>query len=154
MPVIVTPDPFNPWQALADHEQQLNQQGHYGAVASFVGTMRNHNEGVGVQSMWLEHYPSMTEHYLAQLAQRAQQQWSLLEVLIIHRVGQIELGQSIVLTAAWSAHRAEALAACQFLIEDLKFNAPFWKRETLQDGQQRWVEKNTSGVCVPSTTEG
>jgi molybdopterin synthase catalytic subunit len=137
--------PFHAWQSLAEHEQHLQQQGRYGAVATFIGTMRDHNEGVGVQSLFLDHYPGMTEHYLQDLAQRAQRRWGLLSVLLLHRVGEIQIGDTIVLTAAWSGHRAEALAACQFLIEELKFNAPFWKREQLSDGRSRWVEKNTLG---------
>lgn len=145
MTVALKSTPFNAWHSLAEHEQQLQQQGRYGAVASFVGTMRDHNEGVGVQSLFLDHYPAMTEIYLQDLAQRAQTRWGLLSVLLLHRVGEVQIGETIVLTAAWSGHRAEALAACQFLIEELKFNAPFWKCEQLSDGSRRWVKKNTAG---------
>ena len=142
----VIEQPFNPWQQLQEHEDQLSADGRCGAVASFVGKMRDFNEGDDVQGMFLEHYPEMTTQYLQQLADTASQRWGLLGSLVVHRVGEIQPNQTIVLTAAWSSHRAEALLACQFLIEELKHNAPFWKRETLVGGQTRWVERNTPGV--------
>ncbi len=143
MSILVTEHIFNPWQLLAEHESRFAQTGQHGAAAVFVGTMREQNEGDAVIEMFLEHYPAMTESYLQHLTQTAQQRWQLLDVLVVHRVGTIQPNQAIVITAAWSTHRAAALAACQFLIEHLKFNAPFWKKETLASGISRWVEKNT-----------
>jgi len=145
MLVEVSSEPFNPWARLQAYEATLaTQQGDCGAVATFVGNMRDHNEGDDVNAMFLEHYPGMTEQYLQQLAAATQQRWPVLETLIIHRVGHIVPGETIVLTAAWSQHRNAAFEACRHLIEDLKFNAPFWKKEYLTTGQ-RWVEKNTCG---------
>ena len=103
--------------------------------------MRDYNEGDTVQAMFLEHYPGMTEKYLLALSETALQRWNILEALIIHRVGDIQPGDTIVLVATWAGHRAPAFEACRFLIEELKSRAPFWKRETLLDGS-RWVKKN------------
>jgi len=119
--------------------------GRVGAQASFVGTMRDHNEGDGVQAMTLEHYPGMTERELDAIVAEAHERWDLIDVLVVHRVGDILPGEPIVLTAAWSTHRAAAFDACRFLMEALKSRAPFWKKETLADGSSRWVEKNTPG---------
>jgi molybdopterin synthase catalytic subunit len=143
MKVEVISSPFIPWTILHDYETTLtgSQQGKYGATATFVGTMRDYNEGETVQSMYLEHYPGMTEKYLRQISETALQRWSLLDTLIIHRVGEIGPGETIVLVATWAGHRAPALEACRYLIEELKHRAPFWKRETLAEGV-RWVERN------------
>ncbi|EIJ34593.1 molybdenum cofactor biosynthesis protein MoaE [Thiothrix nivea] len=140
-------DRFDPWRYLADWQAQQQQDDSVrsGATAVFVGTMRDFNEGDAVREMYLEYYPGMTERQLVQLAGNAQQEWSLDNVLIVHRVGKITPSQAIVLVAVWSAHRAEAFEACRHMMEVLKHTAPFWKRETLADGSERWVEKNTPG---------
>lgn len=104
--------------------------------------MRDFNEGTSVRAMTLEHYPGMTENHLEQIGQDAKAHWPILDGLIIHRVGEVQPGDPIVLIAVWSAHRSAAFEACRFLIEDLKSRAPFWKQETLAEGA-RWVEKNT-----------
>ncbi len=134
---------FEPWQELTDFQQQmLEVRGKYGATAVFVGTMRDFNEGNEVQGMFLEHYPQMTEKHLEMIAAEAVQRWGLLDVLIIHRVGEIRPDDPIVLVAAWTAHRAAAFEAARYLIEELKSRAPFWKKESLPEGS-RWVERNT-----------
>ena len=143
MKIEVCPQPFNPWSVLQDYEAQRAQAGKCGATACFVGTMRDYSAGDTVQQMWLEHYAGMTELYLQQLAREAEQRWELLDSLILHRVGEIHCDQTIVLVAAWAGHRSPALDACRYLIEELKHRAPFWKRETLSTGQQRWVAQNT-----------
>lgn len=145
MQVEIRTAPFDPWQYLAAWQEQHGQVACCGATAVFVGTMRDFNEGDTVRDMYLEHYPGMTERQLAMLADAAVQEWKLDDVLIVHRVGQITPTQPIVLVAAWSAHRAAAFNACRHLMETLKHTAPFWKRETLADGSQRWVESNTPG---------
>jgi molybdopterin synthase catalytic subunit len=135
--------PFDPWAELASYEGQgLRGSGRYGAIAVFVGAMRDFSSGDAVLSMTLEHYPGMTEAYLARLASAARERWGLLDCLVLHRVGALAPGDPIVLVAAWSAHRAEALEACRYLIEELKHRAPFWKKEQLAD-RSRWVEGNT-----------
>lgn len=144
--IIIQTDPFNPWKFLADYEQR-HMQGRkdYGATATFVGTMRDFNDGDDVSSMFLEHYPIMTEKNLDKLAHQANKKWSLLNTLIIHRVGAIYPMDPIVLIAVWSMHRKNAFEASRFLMEELKSTVPFWKKEVLIDGSERWVEKNTKG---------
>ncbi len=145
MKIKITPNEFNPWSSLQDYEKKLiSQHGKSGAIATFVGTMRDYNEGDSVEAMFLEHYPGMTENYLEKISQTALKRWDILDTLIIHRVGEIQPAETIVLVAAWAGHRTPAFEACRFLIEELKFKAPFWKRETLSnDKGERWVEKNT-----------
>ncbi|MFP4161814.1 MAG: molybdenum cofactor biosynthesis protein MoaE [Ectothiorhodospira sp.] len=142
MTVSIHPEPFDPLALLAAHQRQL-PPGRHGAQALFIGTLRDFNEGDPVQAMTLEHYPGMTERELERIEQEVRDRWPVLEVLVAHRVGHIDPGEPIVLTAAWSAHRAAAFDACRFLMETLKSRAPFWKQETLADGRQRWVQGNT-----------
>ncbi len=137
MTAVLLGEPFDPWRELARVEADL-PAGKHGACASFVGTMRDFNLGDTVQVMSLEHYPEMTQQYLEKISSEAQRRWDLNHCLIIHRYGEIRPGDPIVLTAAWSAHRAEAFDACRFLIEELKARAPFWKKESTETGD-RWV---------------
>lgn len=145
MTVLIHSEAFDPWLELQNYQQKQLTDGAFGATATFVGTMRDFNEGDDVRGMTLEHYPGMTENQLQHIIDDAQQQWALQEVLITHRVGEIQPGEPIVLVACWSAHRAAAFDACRFLMEALKSRAPFWKKETLADQSHRWVEKNTCG---------
>jgi len=110
-----------------------------GAVASFVGTVRHLNEGAGVSSMTLEHYPGMTERALEDICAQARQRWDILDVLVVHRYGELAPGDQIVLVAVTSAHRGDAFAACEFVMDYLKTQAPFWKKERTPQGA-RWVE--------------
>ncbi len=114
-----------------------------GAVASFVGLVRELSEDDRVSAMVLEHYPGMTERQLEKIEAEARARWPLDEVLIIHRHGRLEPGERIVFCAATSAHRQAALEACAFLIDWLKTEAPFWKLEDTEDGE-RWVESRGS----------
>jgi molybdopterin synthase catalytic subunit len=109
-----------------------------GAVASFLGIVRGQSQGRDLLAMTLEHYPGMTERALAAIADQAMTRWRLFDCTIIHRVGRLEPGARIVLAAAASAHRADALEATQFLIDWLKTEAPFWKREEYAEGAA-WV---------------
>ncbi|MEE8321450.1 MAG: molybdenum cofactor biosynthesis protein MoaE [Gammaproteobacteria bacterium] len=144
MHIEIRSEEFDPWVEIQHYQDAMQAKGKYGATASFVGTMRDFNEGERVHAMTLEHYPGMTESHLTQIAETAHGRWDLIDTLIIHRTGEIGIGDPIVLVAVWSAHRAEAFDACRFIMEDLKSKAPFWKQETLKDGK-RWVEKNTPG---------
>lgn len=138
---------FDPYAELHAYAQQLVARhglGRHGACASFVGSMRDSNEGDEVQSMFLEHYPGMTEKALATLCDQAMTDYPILDCLALHRIGEIRPGEPIVLVAAWSSHRGAAFDACRFLIETLKHEVPFWKKETLSAGS-RWVENNTDG---------
>lgn len=115
-----------------------------GAVVSFVGLMRDFNQGDRVAAMTLEHYPGMTDKALQAIVDEAHSRWSLHAVRVIHRVGDLHPADPIVLVAVASAHRGDAFRACEFLIDYLKTRAPFWKRETTIDGDSRWVESRTS----------
>jgi molybdopterin synthase catalytic subunit len=110
-----------------------------GAVASFVGLVRDVNDGAGVSEMTLEHYPGMTEKALSAIVDKALARWDLYKVRVIHRVGRLLPCDRIVLVAVSSAHRGEAFAACEFIMDYLKTQAPFWKREVTPAGA-RWVD--------------
>ena len=114
-----------------------------GAIASFVGLARDMNEGSGVAAMTLEHYPGMTEKALAALVDEAISRWALLDVTVIHRVGRLLPGDSIVLVVVASSHRGEAFTACEFIMDYLKTRAPFWKKEETAEGE-RWVDARVS----------
>jgi molybdopterin synthase catalytic subunit len=110
-----------------------------GAVASFIGVVRDVNEGDAVRDMTLEHYPGMTERALEEIVAEAKSRWDIIDVLVVHRVGRLAPTDQIVLVVVTGAHRGEAFAACEFVMDYLKTRAPFWKREQTPDGQ-RWVE--------------
>jgi molybdopterin synthase catalytic subunit len=110
-----------------------------GAVVAFVGTVRDMNDGAGVSEMELEHYPGMTEKALEDIVAQAQVRWSIFDALVIHRVGPLHPLDQIVLVAVTSAHRGEAFAACEFIMDFLKTQAPFWKKEQTAQGA-RWVD--------------
>ena len=115
-----------------------------GGVVSFIGLMRDLNQGERVSAMTLEHYPGMTEKALAGIVDEAGARWELEAVRLIHRVGEVRPQDAIVLVAVASAHRGEAFRACEFIIDYLKTRAPFWKREQTADGSSRWVEARAS----------
>ena len=114
-----------------------------GAVVSFVGQVRDVNEGDEVSQLTLEHYPGMTEKSLQAIIIQAKSRWNITDVLIIHRVGTLQPCDQIVLVAVSGAHRGEAFAACEFVMDYLKTEAPFWKKEATPSGE-RWVEAKTS----------
>jgi molybdopterin synthase catalytic subunit len=114
-----------------------------GALASFTGLVRDANDGAPVRGMTLEHYPGMTEKALEEICRQAHSRWDLIDTLVIHRVGALAPGDRIVLVGVTSAHRGEAFAACEFIMDYLKTRAPFWKREDTPDGS-RWVEARAS----------
>lgn len=146
MKVTITEEAFDPYQEVSRYQNENSAYtGKYGATAVFVGTMRDLNDGDEVREMFLEHYPGMTEKYLETICHQAIEQYQLFDVLVIHRVGAIQPDQSIVLVAVWSGHRKEAFEACREIMEELKSKAPFWKKESLNGGQERWVEHNTKG---------
>lgn len=138
--VRIQSEAFDPWGELQRIELQL-PRGKYGANAVFVGYLRDFNENAAVQAMSLEHYPGMTERYIGKVVETAASRWALLHVVVVHRVGQINVSDPIVLVAVWSAHRAEAFDACRFIINDLKSQAPFWKHER-RGHENHWVEQN------------
>ena len=114
-----------------------------GAVVAFVGQVRDLNEGADVSTLTLEHYPGMTEKALESIIQQAKSRWEFYDALVIHRVGTLQPLDQIVLVAVSGAHRGEAFAACEFIMDYLKTEAPFWKKEQTGTGE-RWVEARSS----------
>ena len=110
-----------------------------GGIGCFIGTVRGQSGGRAISAMTLEHYPRMTERAMARIADEAASRWSLLGCALIHRVGTLRPGENIVLVITTSAHRQAALDATAFLIDWLKTNAPFWKKESFIDGGEDWV---------------
>jgi len=117
---------------------------HVGAVACFLGTVRDINLGDDVDNLVLEHYPGMTEKALERIADEAMTRWPIAGVSIIHRVGELVPTDQIVLVATASEHRGDALKSCTFIMDYLKTHAPFWKKERAPDGQTKWVEARES----------
>jgi molybdopterin synthase catalytic subunit len=128
---------------VADEYQKLADDNQDGAVVTFVGKVRDFNEGLGVQGLSLEHYPGMTEKVLSEIEAKAREHWQLNKVTIIHRVGDLTLGEQIVFIGVTSPHRKAAFAACEFLIDFLKTKAPFWKKELTSEGS-KWLEAKAS----------
>jgi molybdopterin synthase catalytic subunit len=110
-----------------------------GGIVSFLGTVRDLNDGASVAALELEHYAGMTERALEDIVEQARTRWPLYGVLVIHRVGPLKPTDQIVLVAVSAAHRGEAFAACEFIIDYLKTDAPFWKKEQTPVGA-RWVD--------------
>lgn len=140
MKILVSETDFDPGAEIAAlHANQPK----VGAVASFVGLVRDLNEGDAVSTLTLEHYPAMTEKSLQGIVEEAMQRWSLLDVTVIHRVGKLLPLDRIVFVGVASMHRGEAFAACAFIMDYLKTRAPFWKKEATPEGE-RWVEARQS----------
>jgi molybdopterin synthase catalytic subunit len=140
MPVRIQTEDFD----LSQEIKQLRAgDARVGAVATFVGTVRDRNDGSEVTAMTLEHYPGMTEKSLEEIIEKAKARWDIFDVLIIHRVGPLNIEDQIVLTAVTSAHRGEAFAACEYVMDYLKTLAPFWKKEDTPEGA-RWVDARLS----------
>jgi molybdopterin synthase catalytic subunit len=124
-----------------------------GAVASFIGLVRDANDGSSVASLTLEHYPGMTEKALEEICSQALARWNILETLVIHRIGALVPGDRIVVVGVSSAHRGEAFEACEFIMDYLKTRAPFWKKEATPQGE-RWVEARDSDDAAAQRWKG
>ena len=118
---------------------RLAGRANIGALVSFVGQVRDINDGDTISALTLEHYPEMTERALTAIEKEAKTRWDIIDSLIIHRVGTLKPLDQIVLVAVTSAHRGEAFKACEFIMDYLKTSAPFWKKEATNQGE-RWVE--------------
>ena len=114
-----------------------------GALAAFVGLVRDINDGANVAAMTLEHYAGMTEKAIAAVVEEAKGRWQVLDCTVIHRIGELRPTDQIVLVAVASGHRGDAFAACEFIMDYLKTRAPFWKKEETPDGA-RWVDARAS----------
>lgn len=133
---------------LAAEYAALDGQPGIGAVVCFVGRVRDRGDVAGVTALTLEHYPGMTESCLQQIAEQAAQRWPLSHVRVVHRVGTLQLAEQIVLVQVASAHRQAAFEGCAFVMDYLKQDAPFWKKEVAAGGSQ-WVEaKASDGVAA------
>ena len=138
--VSVRPDDFD----LSEESARLEQDGP-GAVATFVGLVRGDGE---ITALELEHYPAMTVRALEAIAERAVERWALNDLTIIHRVGHLPVGSRIVFVGASARHRGDALDAVHFVIDWLKTDAPFWKREHFSDGRTQWVEARSTDTAA------
>ena len=124
-----------------------------GAVASFIGVVRDVNDGAAVAGMTLEHYPGMTEKAIEAIVTEAKGRWQVYDALVIHRIGALAPLDQIVLVAVTSAHRGDAFAACEFIMDYLKTQAPFWKKEATPQGA-RWVEARASDDAAAARWQG
>lgn len=128
---------------LSEYQAWLADDTACGAIATFVGLVRNHNEGEPVTALSLEHYPGMTEKALSAIVQEAKARWPLGRVALVHRVGRLAVGDPIVFVGVASAHRQAAFEACAYIMDHLKTQAPFWKKEETPDGAH-WVDARIS----------
>lgn len=135
----VQQEDFDPGEELERLRDETGGQA--GAVVSFIGLVRDFNDGERIEEMTLEHYPGMTEKALAAIETQARERWKLNGVIIIHRIGPLRPNDRIVLVAVASPHRRAAFQACEFLIDTLKTGAPFWKKEITAAGTH-WVDTN------------
>jgi molybdopterin synthase catalytic subunit len=124
-----------------------------GAVASFIGVARDRNDGTAVSALTLEHYPGMTEKAIGAIVARAKARWAVFEILVIHRIGKLKPLEQIVLVVVTSSHRGDAFAACEFVMDYLKTEAPFWKKEATPEGE-RWVDARESDDAARRRWEG
>jgi molybdopterin synthase catalytic subunit len=131
----------------AELDALRSEQGDIGAIVSFVGTVREMNSGLALRQMELEHYPGMTEKSLENIVQQAVQRWEINDVVVIHRIGVLPVGAQIVLVAVASKHRGTAFLACEFIMDFLKTDAPFWKKEVGENGAH-WVDARDSDVSA------
>lgn len=141
MEIRIEQNTLDPYAELAAYSKKFDIR-QAGANAIFIGTLRDFNEGETVSEMFLEHYPGMTEKVLQEICEEVEKKWKTTEILVVHRVGTLLPGEPIVLVSAWTPHRKQAFEACRFILEALKIQAPFWKKEKLPD-RERWVERNT-----------
>ena len=118
-----------------------------GAVASFVGVARDRNDGAAVSTLALEHYPGMTEKAIEAIVEQAKARWQVFDILVIHRIGVLRPLEQIVLVVVSSSHRGDAFAACEFVMDYLKTEAPFWKKESTPAGE-RWVDARESDAAA------
>tara|TARA_Y100000768_G_scaffold98329_1_gene71728 strand:- start:4206 stop:4664 length:459 start_codon:yes stop_codon:yes gene_type:complete len=143
MHIEIINEEFDPWQKLVDFKRShLSEKNNIGACSVFLGTMRDINSGDNIKSMELQHYPDMTEKYLEKIAENALSKFKIIDSIILHRTGLVNPSDPIVLVASWSEHREDAFEATRQIMESLKSEAPFWKKESTDKGF-RWVEPST-----------
>ncbi len=121
------------------------RQHNIGAIVNFVGLVRDLENGKKLQSLYLEHYPMMSENVLHAIAKQAENRWQINDITLIHRIGHLSVSAQIVLVIATSKHRKDAFEACQFMMDFLKTDAPFWKKECTKT-HNKWVEAKSSDL--------
>ena len=140
MKIEIMAEQFDPWQILVDYKKnQLQNNSKIGASSIFLGTMRDFNDDDDIECMELEHYPEMTETYLTKIVDDAINKFKIIDGLVVHRVGLLRPTDPIVLVATWSEHRENAFSATRAIMESLKSEAPFWKKESTNTGF-KWVK--------------
>jgi len=140
MKIKILDEKFDPWQEIVEFKRnELQNNPSIGASSVFLGTVRDFNDEEKVESLFLEHYPDMTEKYLSKIVDEAIKKHKIFDGLVIHRVGELKPTDPIVVVATWSEHRDSAFDATREIMESLKSEAPFWKKEGNQKGF-RWVE--------------
>lgn len=143
--VIVQTEDFNAAELIESLHQK--NTGHHGAILSFIGYVRDFNPDAPTTTLFLEHYPGMCEREITDLCEYAKERWDILHYCVVHRVGELHLGEQIVFVAVSSVHRGDAFAAGEYIIDALKTRAPFWKREQLQTGETFWVQQRESDAA-------
>jgi len=138
--ITVQTDDFDP---AAEYQSLRDSGAGTGAIATFTGLVRDSGDLQGVTGLYLEHYPGMTEQVIQGLIDQASQRWDVRKARVIHRVGRLDLCDQIVFVGVCSAHRGDAFAACEFIMDALKTSAPFWKKEITGD-TEHWVEQKAS----------
>lgn len=138
--VVVQPQDFDSAALVAQLRERT--AGTAGALVTFTGYVRDYAPGQPTKSLYLEHYPGMCERELAEIRDTALSRWDVAEIVVVHRHGELHLKDQIVFVAVASAHRGQAFLACEYVIDALKTRAPFWKRETLSDGERFWVQQD------------
>lgn len=149
--VIVQEHDFNVAQLIAD--LRAKDAGQNGALLNFIGYVRDFNPDAPTETLFLEHYPGMCEREITDLCEYAKKRWDILNYCVVHRVGALHLGEQIVFVGVSSIHRGDAFAAGEYIIDALKTRAPFWKRETLQSGDQFWVQQRDSDAAKTAEWE-
>ncbi len=149
--VVVQEHDFNAAQLIADLHQA--HTGHAGALLTFMGYVRDFNPAAPTETLFLEHYPGMCEREITDICEYAKQRWNILDYCVVHRVGEMQLGEQIVFVGITSIHRGDAFAAGEYIIDALKTRAPFWKREKLQSGEKFWVEQREADALKTAKWE-
>ena len=146
MKIEILNEKFDPWQAIVEYKRnQLQNNSKIGASSVFLGTMRDFNDDEEVESMELEHYEGMTEKYLSDIVDKAIKKHKIIDGLVIHRIGVLKPTDPIVVVATWSEHRDNAFNATREIMESLKSDAPFWKKENTNKGF-KWVKPSNEPV--------
>ena len=147
--VEILDQPYDAFDKIQVYHTNLSRE-KSGALSLFVGTMRDFNQDKKVQSLWLEHYPQMTQKYIVEQLAKMYRRYHINDIRIVHRVGKVYPRDTIVVVAVWAAHRSDAMAANHYLVEQLKSKAPFWKQEKFVDQSTQWVSTNTPGAKISS----